>query len=427
MIKSYIPPLTLPTLAGLTPKHIDIELCDESVDDVDFNSDADLIGITGNSSQINRGYEIAAAFRNKGKKVVMGGIHVSALPEEAKKHADSVVIGEAEDIWESIIQDFQHNQLKDTYKSGNYCDLKKLIIPRYDLLKLDRYRKSTGTNIPRLPIQATRGCPFNCHFCSVTKFWGPKIRKKPLENVEKELQNIESLGTNRVFFTDDNFIADVNYTRELLKIIKKKGFTFFCQVSTNIIHHEDIIAEMGKARCTGVLIGVETLLEENLADINKQFNKAADYEKMFSLFNRANIQVTTSLIMGLDSDTIKTMKDTIQTLKKFKVSYIQLLVPMLLPGTQMRDKYLIEKRIKDYNWDNQNGTTVTFEPKNLSAQDLQNYYWELYSDFYSFQSICKRVLTISNLELGLKTMLVRLKTNLYFKIRLNNGLHPYEN
>ena len=185
-----------------------------------------------------------------------------------------------------------------------------MVIPKYELLKLNRYRKSTGTNIPRLPIQATRGCPFNCNFC------------KPLENVERELLNIKALGTNRVFFTDDNFIADVQYTRELLKLIKKHDFTFFCQVSTNIEKHEDIIIAMGEAKCTGVMMGIESFSAESLANMNKKFNKLADYKKLFALFDKSNIQVTASLIMGLDGDNKETMEGTIQKLSDMSVNYM---------------------------------------------------------------------------------------------------------
>ena len=234
-----MPPLSLPVLAGLTPKSIDVELCDESVDEVNFNTDSDLIGITGNTSQINRAYEIADLFRKKGKKVILGGIHVSAMPHEARKHADSILIGEAENLWEVIIDDFRNNRLAEEYKSDTYTNLKKLVIPRYDLLKLYKYRKSYGTNIPRLPVQTSRGCPFNCKFCSVTVF----IRSTFL------LFYIKSLGANKIIFTDDNFIADVNYTKSLLNLLKKHDFSWICQVSTNIFRHEDLIAGMSKAGC----------------------------------------------------------------------------------------------------------------------------------------------------------------------------------
>jgi len=426
-IKAYIPPLTLPVLAGLTPKDIDIELCDESVDEVDFNTDADLIGITGITSQINRGYEIADIFREKGKKVIMGGIHVSAMPHEAKDHADSILIGEAEDLWEGIIEDFQNGCLEEKYKADTYTDFKKLVIPRYDLLKLNRYRSSTGTNIPRLPLQVTRGCPFNCKFCSVTKFWGPKIRTKPLENVEKELLQIKSLGTNRIFFTDDNFIANISYTKKLLELLKKYDFSWICQVSTNIYQHEDLIAKMSKVGCSTIYIGIETFSEENLDNIDKNFNRMADYEKLFTLFSKYNIRVTASMMIGLDGDTKETLKDMVQRLIRLRVSYAAFYTLMLLPGTQLREEFLNKNRIIDNNWDHQNGTVVTFKPNFFSSEELQDYYWELYKQFYSYQSIIRRIFTLTNLKGRANSILIPLKTNIFFQKRIKNGLHPIEN
>ena len=426
-IKAYIPPLTLPVLAGLTPKGIDVELCDESVDEVNFNTNADLIGITGITSQINRGYEIADIFRKKGKKVIMGGIHVSAMPHEAIFHADSIVIGEVEDLWEEIIEDFRKGCLKVEYKADTYTDFKKLVIPKYNLLKFDRYRSSTGTNIPRLPLQTTRGCPFNCKFCSVTKFWGPKIRTKPLENVEQELLHIKSLGTNRIFFTDDNFIANINYTKKLLELLKKYDFSWICQVSTNIYQHEDLIIEMSHAGCSSVYIGIETFSKENLENINKNFNKMADYEKLFEIFTKYNIRVTTSMMIGLDCDTRKTLEEMVRRLIRLKVSYAVFYTLMLLPGTQLREQFLNENRIIDNNWDHQNGTEVTFKPKFFHSEELQSYYWALYRQFYSYQSIIRRIFTLANLKGRKNSILIPLKTNLFFQKRIKNQLHPIEN
>lgn len=426
-IKAYIPPLTLPVLAGLTPKDIEVEVCDESVDTVNLDTDADLIGITGITSQINRGYELADAFRKKGKTVVMGGIHVSALPDEAKSHSDSILIGEAEDLWETVIQDFRDSRLKEIYKTDTFTDFKKLVIPRYDLLKLKRYRSSTGTNIPRLPIQASRGCPFNCKFCSVTKFWGPNIRTKPVENVEKELLHIQSLGTNRVFFTDDNFIANINYTRSLLELLKKYNFSWICQVSTNIYRHEDLIVEMSKAGCSAVYMGIETFSEENLDNINKKFNKMADYKKLFKLLTKSNIRVTASMIIGLDGDTRETLDDMVEQLIHLKVSYALFYILMPLPGTKLREQFIQENRITDYNWDHLNGTVAAFRPKFFGNEELQKYYWELYKKFYSFKSIIRRLFTSDNLKGGTNKILVPIKTNLYFWKRIKNGLHPIEN
>ncbi len=424
---AFIPPLTLPTLAGLTPKNIDIEICDESVDDVNFNTDANLIGITGITSQINRGYEIADIFRKKGKKVIIGGIHVSAVPHEAKKHADSILIGEAEDVWEIMLKDFQNDQLKEEYQAETYPELTKLVVPRYDLLKLNRYRSSTGTNLPRIPIQTSRGCPFSCRFCCVTQFWGPKIRIKPLENIEKELLQIKSLGTNNVFFTDDNFIANMSHTKNLLELLKKMKFSWSCQVSTNIYQHKDLIFEMSKAGCTAVYMGIETFSEENLKNVNKKFNMIADYKKLFSLFGKAKIRITASMMIGLDGDKRQNLKDMVQQLINFKASSAQLYLLMPLPGTQIREQLLKENRIIDYNWDHINGTKATYQPKSFQAGELQKYYWELYNEFYSYESIIRRILTWNNLSSGIREVLIPLKTNLYFKKRLENGMHPIEN
>lgn len=426
-IKAYIPPLTLPVLAGLTPRGISVELCDESVDEVNFSTDADLIGITGVTGQINRGYEIADFFRKIGKTVVMGGIHVSTMPHEAKAHADSIVIGEAEDLWEGIIEDFRNGCLKGEYKAESYTDLQKMVIPRYDLLKLNRYRRSSGTNIPRLPLQTTRGCPFNCNFCSVTKFWGPKIRVKPLEIVEQELLNIKSLGTNRIFFTDDNFIANISYSKRLLELLNKYDFSWICQVSTNIYQYEDLISKMGKAGCSAVYMGIETFSEENLVNINKKINTMADYEKLFKLLTKSNIRATASMIIGLDGDTRESLHEMVQHLIRLKVSYAQFFLLQLLPGTRIREQFLEKNRIIDHNWDRQNGTIVTFKPKYFQVEELQDYYWELYCKFYSYQSIIRRVVTLDRLKSGINSIIVPLNSNLYFLRKLKNGLHPIEN
>ena len=235
------------------------------------------------------------------------------------------------------------------------------------------------------------------------------------------------MGTNRVFFTDDNFIAQVSYTRELIKLIKKHDFTFFCQVSSNIQQYEDIISAMGEARCSGAFIGIESFSDDNLLDMNKKFNKLADYKKLFALFEKANIQVTASLMMGLDGDTRETMLETIQRLCELNVNYIQLNLLMLLPGTKLKEKYEKDNRITDTNWDNQNGAVVTFKPKHFNSDELQSYYWQLYKSFYSLPRIYKRIFTRRNFSLGVRTLLIRLNTNLYFRKRLQHKLHPYEN
>ena len=426
-IKPYLPPLALPTIAGLTPEDVEVRICDESVEEVDLRADADLIGITGISSQINRGYAIADAFRKNGKKVVMGGIHVSAMPDEAQGHADSILIGEAEDVWKEMIEDCRSGCLKERYQPRDYPDLKARVIPQYDLLKLDRYRRSTGSRLPRIPIQASRGCPFNCNFCSVTRFWGPRIRMKPLENMEAELSNIKRLGTNRVFLTDDNLIANSAYAESLMELLRKGGFSWSCQVSTNIQENERLIFKMAEAGCTAVYVGIETFSAQNLGALNKQFNTKANYERLLALFSRAGIRVTASMIIGMDGDTKESLEKMAYELIRMKLSAAQFYLLMLLPGTKIRDQFLDQNRIADDNWDHQDGTAVTFVAKNFQRRDLETQYWKLYKRFYSYRSILKRIVNWNNLKKGLRYVLIPLRANLYFRRRIKKGLHPFEN
>ncbi len=426
-VKPYMLPLTLPTIAGLTPKDFSVEICDESVEEVNLDTHAELIGITGITSQINRAYQIADQLRHRGKTVVMGGIHVSAMPDEAREHADSILVGEAEDLWVRILEDHGSERLKEQYVATDFPNLQAKVLPRYELMKLERYRRSSGSSLPRIPVQTTRGCPFNCSFCSVTRFWGPRIRTKPIENVQAELSHIKALGTNRIFFTDDNFIANTSYTRDLLSLLRKENFSWSCQVSTNIQEAEDVISDMASAGCTSVYVGIESFSDQNLSDIKKQINMRADYERLFSDFSSVGIRVMASMMIGLDSDTEASLRDMVRGLIRLKASAAQFYLIMVLPGTRLREQFSEQGRIIDQNWDCQDGTKVTFAPRNFKPEELQQLYWTIYRQFYSFWSICRRILNRNTLKKGLRAILIPLRANMYFRRRIKRGLHPIEN
>jgi len=195
--------LTLLYLAGLTPKDVEVCIVDELVEDVDFKAECDLVAITTFTSQAIRAYDIADKFREAGKKVVMGGIHVSALPDEAKEHADSIIIGEADYLWEGVVEDFSNNRLQPIYKCTKFHDLKSLPVPRYDLVKRNNYMASM------MPVQASRGCPHNCEFCTVTEFFGGSYRFRPVDDV---IRDVKASGSKSIFFVDNNIIANRAYS-----------------------------------------------------------------------------------------------------------------------------------------------------------------------------------------------------------------------
>ncbi len=223
--------LALTTIAALTPPEWDVEILDARVRAVDYSAGVDLVGITGLTSEIPEAYRIADGFRKRGVAVVMGGVHVSALPEEALGHADSVVIGEAERVWAGLLTDFMEGRLARVYKSG-LCEMKGMAVPRRDLL--DRAMYGAGFNT----LQATRGCPFNCEYCTVTAFFGNKFRVRPVGEVIDEIQG---LGSREFVFMDDNIVGRPGYAKELFSKLTPLGLKWGSQASITMAQDPELL------------------------------------------------------------------------------------------------------------------------------------------------------------------------------------------
>ncbi|MCK5506658.1 MAG: cobalamin-dependent protein, partial [Thermodesulfovibrionia bacterium] len=235
-----MPYLGLLKVAALTPPEWEVSIIDEKVDGMDFNQHADLVGITAMTPAANRAYEIADAFREMGKKVVMGGMHISKLPDEALQHCDAVVIGEAEELWAGLLEDFKKGELKQIYRHENgYPSLENMPLANWDLYKDKRY-------LPVHSIETTRGCPHNCEFCSVTNSFGGKFRNRPVDEVEKEIQGLKPFEgkfilKNTVFFADDNIISSRSHAKELLTRIIPYNLKWVGQASVNIAKDDEIL------------------------------------------------------------------------------------------------------------------------------------------------------------------------------------------
>jgi len=358
------------------------------VETIDYSASYDLVGITAMTSQADRAYQIADRFRASGVKVVMGGYHPTFLPHEAKEHSDAVVIGEAEDIWEEVLEDCENNRLKDFYKAESMSDLKKLVIPKWDNHNLDKYTRSLGAKIPELPMFATRGCPFNCNFCSVTQFYCNTFRVKPIENVLKE---IDAVKADRYFIVDDNIIGKPDYARELFNALKSKKIQWFSQLSTNVIRNPELIDLAAQSGCHAVLIGIESINKESLRNANKQFNKTSQYEELFKRLKKAKITPYVSIIFGFDHDTLEVFRQTLDFLFKNNISIaiLQILTPF--PGTKIFEKVDGEGRILHKIWSLYDGNHVVFRHKTLSINQLLNGYWGAFREFYSIGNIIKKL------------------------------------
>jgi radical SAM superfamily enzyme YgiQ (UPF0313 family) len=385
-----LPAGTMAHIAGLTPACHSVAITDDSIQSIDFDEDVDLVGLTAMTCQAPRAYQIADEFRKRGRKVVMGGIHATSRPEEALRHVDSVVIGEAENVWEDLLRDYERtNTLKRTYRGATYPDMRKLVLPRYDLLDMSRYiQASVHSSLPTLPISATRGCPYNCDYCTVTRFWGPRIRTKPIDNVIAE---IEASGGKNFFFVDDNMLSNRKYARQLLKELVPLKIRWFTQVSSSILRQPDLVELAAEAGCHEFILGLESIDQRNLAGVNKSFNKPDEYRDLFKLLKRNRINPHVMIIFGLEHDDADTIRQTADFLLDSDVFLVRFFVLTPLYGTALYERFEREGRIIDDDWSHYDGNHVVFKLKNMSADALMEEMHRAYDRFYSLFGIARRV------------------------------------
>jgi radical SAM superfamily enzyme YgiQ (UPF0313 family) len=381
-----IPNLALPILAALSPPDAEISFIDDLLTPIHLEKDlkeVDLVGITVLTKTALRAYEIAAAYRKKGIPVVLGGIHATALPEEAKLHADSVVIGEAEEVWPRLIEDAKAGHLKPFYRQESFIDLSKIPRPRREILPKNGY-------FPLDVIQVTRGCPFRCEFCSVRNFFGDTYRFRPIHDV---IEEINSLRHRLIMFNDDNIIGNPSYSKELLKALIPLKKKWIGQASLSGLKEAENVALLAKSGCIGLLIGFESLSKKNLMKSQKFQNDPSEYREIIHTLHQFGITIWGSFIFGFDEDDPsifeKTVDFTIQT-KLFSVVFA-LLTPY--PETTFYQRVKNEGRLVQDRWwllEKPEDSAPYFLPMKMSAEALREGWKRAWKEFYSFPSIWKR-------------------------------------
>jgi radical SAM superfamily enzyme YgiQ (UPF0313 family) len=390
------PPLNLPYLAAVTPQHYQIEVIDENIQPFRY-TDADIVGITAYTSSAYRAYQIAGQYRKQNIPTVMGGIHASMMPEEASRYFDTVVIGEAETIWPRVLEDFEGGRLQKTYR-GSWPSLDTLPIPRRDILQ-NRYY-SWGS------LQTSRGCPMNCTFCSVTAFNGHRFRRRPLESVIEELEQIPQ---RRVLLTDDNIIgfgpkdsewAFAFFTRILEKGIKK---TFFAQASILFGEDEELIRLASRAGLRIVFVGMESVNPNTLQSYRKGINldrlNRNRYKELINRIRKNGISFLGAFVLGDDHDERSVFHATLEFVRSSHIDVLQVSKLTPLPGTELWKTMEREGRILDRNfpkaWEGYRFTKMVFEPARMSAEEVYEGFTYLRSTYYSVWETVKR--TISTL------------------------------
>ncbi|MFB0526937.1 MAG: radical SAM protein [bacterium] len=382
--------MALPIIAALTPENIEVDITDENIEQIDFDNNVGLVGITCSTWLAPRAYEIADEFRQRGVTVVLGGIHPSMLPHEAIQHADAVVIGEAENVWRDLIEDFRENRLRPFYKSLELPKLENLPIPRWDLLKNKRYFYHT--------IQTTRGCPYDCEFCTVKAMSGVKYRYKPVKDTIKEAETLLDIEKKLFFFVDDNFIGNRKHNKELLRELISLKIVYFTHVSLNLARDEELLYLLAESGCRKVLIGFESLVNANLRQMGKDKSyKVEQYTEDIMKIQFSGIEIHAFFIFGYDFDYETVFEKTVNFINSTDLAITILSILTPLPGTRLFRRFDKEGRLLYNDWRKYDGRQVCFKPKLMSPEALQNGYNWTMQQVNSYEAIFKRLRGVWNL------------------------------
>ena len=384
-------PLTLTTLASLIPPELDAEvtLVDEGIEDVDLELTADVVGMTVITGTAPRAYALAHHFRSRGIPVVMGGPHVTLVPDDAQPHADSVVVGYAEDTWPELLRDLAAGRLRRRYAQQPNLTLAGRPFPRRDLLPPRRF---LTTNV----FEATRGCIHNCEFCVVPAAWGRTPLQKPVADV---VADIRQHGARKLIFVDLNLIADRTYAVALFEGLIPLGVEWYGLSTVLIADDPQLLSLAARSGCRGLLVGFESLIQENLRGSSKVFNHPKLYSHVVERLHAHRIAVYGCFVFGFDHDTPDVFLETARFAVEAGIDLPRFAIVTPFPGTALHKRLAREGRILTRNWELYDAQHVVFQPARMSVTELQEGTERAWRHAYSVPSIVRR-LRVSPASLG---------------------------
>ena len=413
--KLYFVGLSLPLLAALTPGEYECEIVIETIEDVDFDSDADIVAISSMGHAVIRTLDIAREFKRRGKTVVLGGYMVSMMPEEASRHCDAVVIGDAEEAWGELLADYEQGALKQQY----YTKLTRLDspVPRYELL-LD---KSIGDF---LPVQAGRGCPNVCTFCSVYCLYKTQYFKRAIPAVIRDIKRVKELGFKRFLLLDDNILADREYLLELCAEIKLLGMQWLSQCSVQIGEDSEVLRAVAQSGCVALSFGLESISQTSLDSMHKSWANVNEYERLLRNIRGAGIDLSTEMVVGAEGDTLESIKATAEFIRRNKIVVPRFYILTPIPGTEFYEQMKAENRIYKHDIYSYNGTEAVHIPKNMTPEELTRAYWDLYNEVFTIKSIVSRTLMHKDFFRRPLSYLFYLGVNLYYRNQIRHRITP---
>jgi radical SAM superfamily enzyme YgiQ (UPF0313 family) len=388
-------PLTLTTLAALAPPELGIRftLIDEGIEDISDNLQADLIGMTVITGTAPRSYELARGFRARGIKVVLGGPHITLMPDEAAANADAICLGYAEKTWPELLRDHARGALKPRYTQAADFTLDDLVIPQRHLLNKRHF-------ITQAVFEATRSCAHPCEFCTAPAAWGRKQFQKPVEHV---VADMKSVGARRNIFIDLNLISDRDYARQLFAALIPLRIRWFGLVTALIGNDPDLMALMAESGCSGVLIGFESVSGKALGTLRKGFNRPDHFAKLITDLHRHKISIFGCFVFGLDEDTPDVFEATAKFVVEHGIDLPRFAISTPFPGTPLYHRLNAAGRILTRDWELYDGQHVVFQPQTMSPETLlQGHEWA-WKEVYSRTNIVRRLLT-SRVQLPVSLM-----------------------
>jgi radical SAM superfamily enzyme YgiQ (UPF0313 family) len=376
-------PLTFPTLVSLIPDDInaDVNCYDEGIEDIPDQINADLVGITVITGTAKRAYQLADRFRREGKTVVLGGPHITLIPDEAQTHADSIVVGYAEDEWPRLLRDYSKDELKSRYTQAPELQLGGYPLPQRQVLPRFKY-------LTQHVFEATRSCIFACEFCVAPSAWGSQPLQKPVQEI---VDDMRQLNTKKAIFVDLNLTSNRDYALSLFAALKPLKIQWFGLSTTLICRDMVLLDAAAGSGCRGLLMGLESINSKNLKSMRKGFNRPQDYAQVVTELHQRDIALQGCFVFGLDEDGLGIFEQTAQFAIDVKIDLPRFAIVTPFPGTPFYRKLQAQNRIIDFDWERYDGQHAVFQPRNMSAEELQQGTSLAWKKAYSWPSIMQRL------------------------------------
>ncbi len=387
-LKSWLmEPLTIAVLNAMIPSEWEREFYDDRIEAVNYETDTDLVFITVETYTAKRAYYIAAQFRQRGKKVVMGGYHVTLMPEEAAQHADSIMVGNADAIMDRVLADAKAGNLQKRYDGGSCI--------KYTLPDRSVYARQSKKYLPVSLVETGRGCKYNCEFCSIAKYYGSRYIHRDVADIVAEIKTCK----HKVFFlVDDSIFSDKEFARELFAELKKLKIIWTTQITLDIAKNDELLQEMKDSGCEMVLIGFESINEGNLKQMNKEWTqKLGERDALIEKIHQVGISIYGSFVFGFDYDNEESFQRTLEFCEKHQFFVVAFNHLLTFPNTKTYEDFKENGRLISDAWWLQEGYTfgtISFTPKQMTPEKLREYCKEYKRKFFTFRSTCKRGRTL---------------------------------